>query len=242
MTTGQLIIDQWSFKVARRPNLVDRMSQPTAIAQRARTDEQKAQRRRAILEAADVHFADVGFEAFSMAELARRAGVVKGTLYLYFETREEVLLALFSDKLDAWVASLATAVASDAADTDFAATFYETAYADPTFLPLLSRLDSVIEHNVSPETLIAAKRTMAAAFEALSTGLAPRLGLSPGQSYDAMASLGSLLLGVSQLDAGPTLQESTLPADVRQFMNAFASKDLFVTNAGRILAGIRAGT
>ena len=40
-----------------------------------------------------------GFEAFSMAKLAKLTGVVKGTLYLYFETREEVFLVLYNQKM-----------------------------------------------------------------------------------------------------------------------------------------------
>ena len=53
------------------------------INKRARTDAQKLFRRQAILDAADLHFAAVGFDAFSMARLAAQAGVAKGTLYLY---------------------------------------------------------------------------------------------------------------------------------------------------------------
>jgi len=57
---------------------------------RARTQDQKHFRRQQILDAAEQHFAEVGYEGFSMANLAKLAGVVKGTLYLYFKTREEV--------------------------------------------------------------------------------------------------------------------------------------------------------
>ena len=69
---------------------------------RARTQDQKYFRRQQILEAAEQHFADVGYEAFSMVNLARLAGVVKGTLYLYFKTREEVLLTLYNQSLARW--------------------------------------------------------------------------------------------------------------------------------------------
>ena len=62
---------------------------------RARTDEQKSLRRQSILDAAESLFREGGFEAFSMAKLAKLTGVVKGTLYLYFETREEVFLVLY---------------------------------------------------------------------------------------------------------------------------------------------------
>ena len=39
-------------------------------------------------------FAEVSYAGFSMADVAARAGVAKGTLYLYFKTKEELLLAL----------------------------------------------------------------------------------------------------------------------------------------------------
>ena len=137
------------------------MSEPVAIARRARTNEQKELRRQTILTAAAELFSEVGFEAFSMAALGRRAGVVKGTLYLYFESREEVLLALHGQKLTAWRGAVEAALADARSDKQFAALLYGTAYADPALLGLMSRLDSVIEHNVSITTLIDAKRLMA---------------------------------------------------------------------------------
>ena len=42
----------------------------------------------------------MGYEGFSAALLASKAGVVKGTLYLYFKTREEVFLALYDQSLN----------------------------------------------------------------------------------------------------------------------------------------------
>ena len=65
------------------------MSSAVVINQRARSAEQKALRRQAVLEAAEKYFNEVGYEAFSMAQLAKNTGVAKGTLYLYFNTREE---------------------------------------------------------------------------------------------------------------------------------------------------------
>ena len=58
-----------------------------AINQRARSAEQKALRRRAVLEAAETYFLEVGYETFSMSNLAKNVGLAKGTLYLYFQTR-----------------------------------------------------------------------------------------------------------------------------------------------------------
>ena len=53
-----------------------------------------------MLGAAEVYFLEVGYEAFSMNRLAERAGVGKGTLCLYFTTREELLITLFCAESD----------------------------------------------------------------------------------------------------------------------------------------------
>ena len=78
------------------------MSSVVSINQRARTAEQKAQRRNAVLEAAEKFFLEVGYEAFSMSHLAKNIGLAKGTLYLYFETREEIFLTLYEQSLVRW--------------------------------------------------------------------------------------------------------------------------------------------
>ena len=78
------------------------MPSVVAINQRARSNEQKALRRQAVLTAAETYFLEVGFEAFSMAQLAKKTGLVKGTLYLYFKTREALFLTLYEQSLIRW--------------------------------------------------------------------------------------------------------------------------------------------
>ncbi len=216
------------------------MAEVAGTGRRARTEAQKQDRRRSILDAADAHLLEVGFEAFSMARVGALAGVAKGTLYLYFKTREEILLALYCRKLSAWETLLDASVEAGIDDQQFAIQFFDAVYAIEGLVALMLRLEIVIEHNVSLERLIESKRDMAALLERLAAALAPRLRLSTAQTFDALGSLGSLLLGAAQLDTGPEFDAAELPADVLAFMDAFASRDLFVTNAGRILAGIRA--
>jgi len=217
------------------------MNGNVAELKRARTDDQKAARRRAILTAAERHFADVGFEAFSMARVARQAGVAKGTLYLYFQTREALLMAVFLEKLADWRQRLVDASSQPADDEHFARAFYATARQDDALLPLLSRLDSVIEHNLSIDVLIDAKRAMTAEIEALARELSGPLNLTVAQALDAVSALASLLLGAVQADFGPELDDREFPEDVRRLTAAFASEPLFTTNACRILRGLRAG-
>ena len=62
--------------------------------QRARTDNQKDQRRSALLEAALDEFFERGFTAARMDDIAKRAGVSKGAVYLYFSSKEDLFTSL----------------------------------------------------------------------------------------------------------------------------------------------------
>ena len=59
-----------------------------------RYQRRKEDRPQEITEAAFAAFADKGFSATKVEEVARRAGVSKGLLYLYFKTKEELFKAV----------------------------------------------------------------------------------------------------------------------------------------------------
>ncbi len=67
---------------------------------RARGEEDKAKRTAAILDAAAEVWSRRSWNEFTVREVAERAGVVKGTVYLYFTTKEELLLAMCARLLD----------------------------------------------------------------------------------------------------------------------------------------------
>jgi TetR/AcrR family fatty acid metabolism transcriptional regulator len=54
----------------------------------------------AILDAAVVEIAGHGYHGTTVAMIARRAGVADGTIYLYFEGKEEILVSLFDRAMD----------------------------------------------------------------------------------------------------------------------------------------------
>lgn len=60
----------------------------------------KADKRRLILEAATSCFAQNGFAATRLDDIAERAGVAKGTIYLHFENKDALYIALFRETLD----------------------------------------------------------------------------------------------------------------------------------------------
>lgn len=61
-------------------------------------------KREAILDAAVVEIARRGYYQTTVAQIARRAGVADGTIYLYFRNKEEVLFSLFGRAMDRFVA------------------------------------------------------------------------------------------------------------------------------------------
>ena len=210
------------------------------INQRARTAEQKALRRQAVLEAAETYFHEVGYEAFSMAQLARRAGVVKGTLYLYFKTREELFLTLYEQSLVRWSQVFRDCLSDPLTSTAYAEALYGTTMADGTFVPLLIRLEHVIEHNVAIDRLIQSKRIFIREVEAIADLTSTSLGLGKGPAREIVKTMGVLLIGATRSDQGPSLDGEVLPGDVEALVASFSSKPLFVKNAVRIIEGIRA--
>ena len=216
------------------------MNSVVAINHRARSSEQKALRRHAVLETAEVYFKEVGYEAFSMAQLAKKSGVAKGTLYLYFNTREELFLTLYEQSLVRWSQIFIGSLSDTMTSKTYAQSLYKTTQADGVFLPLLIRLEHVIEHNVAIPRLIESKRVFINQVEAVAAATSTALRLSTAQATEVVKTMGVLLIGATQTDQSPALDDEDLPADVQYLITSFSSEPLFIKNAARIIEGIRA--
>src|SRR5271167_1520774 len=77
---------------------------------RSKRTQDPNQRRKAILEAALEEFAARGFAATRLDDVARRAEVAKGTIYLYFRDKE----SLFQELVRAMLSPLIGAIESAA--------------------------------------------------------------------------------------------------------------------------------
>jgi TetR/AcrR family fatty acid metabolism transcriptional regulator len=67
-----------------------------ADSPRSLKDRQREERERLILEAAEELLAEKGYHEMSIDEIAARVGVSKGTVYLHFSSKEELVLAYLS--------------------------------------------------------------------------------------------------------------------------------------------------
>ena len=70
----------------------------------------KADKRSLITEAAVDVFAEKGFRQARVSDIARKAGVADGTIYLYFKNKEDILLSIFEEKMDLLLARLGEAL------------------------------------------------------------------------------------------------------------------------------------
>ena len=124
-------------------------------------------------------------------------------------------------------------------DRDYVTTLYTTALADGSFIPLLTRLEHVIEHNVSVESLIQSKRNFMERVDRLAQATAPALSLNQSQSVELVKTMGVLLVGATRSDQGPSLHGEDIPDDVQALIDSFSSENIFIKNACRIISGIR---
>ncbi|WP_199514098.1 TetR/AcrR family transcriptional regulator [Nucisporomicrobium flavum] len=134
--------------------------------QRARTEEQREIRRRAILDTAAAMLDEMPVAAVTLNELSRRAGLAKPNVLRYFESREAVLLELLDRFLREWLTELADELAAGVDDNQpmagraaAVARVLSRSLASRTVLcDLFGAQGSVLEHNVSVEVVTRYKR------------------------------------------------------------------------------------
>ena len=69
---------------------------------RASTDEKKLERRATILEKARVWLSRHTFSEIRLADMAKELGLVKGTIYLYFPTKQDLFSSILTEEMEAW--------------------------------------------------------------------------------------------------------------------------------------------
>ncbi len=130
--------------------MVIKHSQPK---QRARSDQDKNARREQLLEVAAQLWEEKNFNSITMNEVASRANLAKGTTYLYFQTKEELLLALLERELENWFLELGKNLSKKPSFTpkEFAQTTAKSLVRRQAFARLICIQASILEHNINFE-------------------------------------------------------------------------------------------
>jgi AcrR family transcriptional regulator len=165
--------------------------------QRARSDEQRAARRRAILGTAAAMLTEMPVAELSLNELSRRVGLAKSNVLKYFESREAVLLELFGTEFDAWIEDLRTAL-SDVTGSpgrrgeQLVDAMVRTLAARPVFCDLISAQASTLERNISTDVALTFKRSAHRGYASLLTlvtAAVPQIGVQGASQFIATASM-----------------------------------------------------
>lgn len=182
-----------------------------ALKQRARSSSDKQQRRAHILDTALELWAAHTFASFTMSEVATGSGLAKGTLYLYFQTKEALFLALLARLLDAWFADLDAGLASDDAwdVARIGALICATLERQSALTRLLPIAASVLEHNIPFDTAHAYKQQLLARATYTGALLEQRLPfLAAGDGMSLLLQVYALVVGLGQMaDPAPIVRQ-----------------------------------
>lgn len=89
-----------------------------------RREQKKKDKLKRISQAARVLFHDRGFDATTTAQVAERAGIAEGTLFLYVTRKEDLLILAFTEEMAEVVAGSAAAVDPQAGFVDGMLAFF----------------------------------------------------------------------------------------------------------------------
>lgn len=175
---------------------------------RALAPEDKTERRSAILRAATELLRRDPTASFSVEDIARRAGLAKGTVYLYFRSREDVLLAVHDAQMQEMFAAVEGALAQPGVDgakvRDAVLGFLQRR---PEFFRLSSSCHGALERSVSPAASQAHRALVAARLTSIGARIEQLYpGMRPGEGASLLKTCYAMMLGLWQLSASPLRQ------------------------------------
>ena len=174
------------------------------IRQRAVHSEDKHERHHAILDAAERLLGRAPERVANVAEVADEAGLAKGTVYLYFPSKDELLLAVHERRVDEFFRALDRLLASPTpvSLTAIMALTREHMIDRSTFLPLATRCFGVVQTEVPRETALAFKARMMERLASAGAGLERHFSeLPPGGGIALLRHSYALIVGLWQMSA-----------------------------------------
>ncbi len=169
---------------------------------RAIATEDKAERRQDILDAVEALYLKHPDRMPSVAEVAAKAGLAKGTVYLYFPGKEEMLLALHERHVERFFTELGKKLRGPG-PLDFDDIFPVTRdhmIRVPGYLALTSRCFGMMDREIPIESALAFKARVAQMLMAAGAGLERHFkALGPGGGFLILMHSYALIVGLWQL-------------------------------------------
>jgi AcrR family transcriptional regulator len=194
----------------------DKRRHGMVIKQRAILDEDKLLRRQAILDAAGALFLEHVERLASVEEVARQAGLAKGTMYLYFRTKEEIYLAVHEQQSHQFFDTLESLVTRERIRPSLrrlTRNVIEALRRHPAYLPLAVQCPG-FERNTDVDVIAQCKAGIGNRLEGIGAALEaiyPRL--KKGEGARLLIRSYALMLGLWQLTAPNPNREKLLERD-----------------------------
>ena len=197
-----------------------------AAPRRARNSEDKQERRDLILAVALDLYARSQYAQIAMADIAEAAGLAKGTVYLYFKTKEELFLAVLDRELDGWFADMGAALAAHTekwTPKALAATAAASLEARHALRRLAAMVGVIREQNVDYAAALAFKQRLAARAKAAGAMIEHALPfVKAGEGKPVILRLYALVIGVQQLaEPAPVMQAVLERPELAEFRMDF---------------------
>jgi AcrR family transcriptional regulator len=204
--------------------------------QRARSETAKLAREDSILTAAEILLRQSGYDAMTMQAVATAAGLAKGTLYLYFTSRESLVLAVHGRLFDRWIDRFAVYQPELTGFDGFCRDFARHYADDPLFLQLAGFATALLEPQLDREAYIKSKRGMARRVKRLAGLVCQQFAIAPTAAQKLIWGFLTIAGGTAQMTVRPTVNEADLPDDVIAFTGLANFETVFV-NAAAPLGG-----
>ncbi|HUW52705.1 MAG TPA: TetR family transcriptional regulator [Rhodanobacter sp.] len=194
--------------------MVNKTPPPLGPRRRAVSADLKDRRRSEILAAALQRLERQPYETITMSGVATAAGVAKGTLYLYFPTREALFLSLLGEHYAAWFDALDARLREPRLTAPgWADWITRELAARPLFLRLVALLHVVLEQNVPLPEVLAFKRQLAQRVEYSGAALEQALQLPEGTGSRLLLWLQAIVPGLAQMAAPTASLRAAVAAD-----------------------------
>ncbi|HVN54690.1 MAG TPA: TetR family transcriptional regulator [Anaerolineaceae bacterium] len=218
------------------------------IKQRAIRHDQKLERRQAILAAGRELFDQASYSEISMESVSKRANLAKGTLYLYFKTKEELFLALLEQELESWFdemdAWLAGARETGLPPTlrEFASILSQSLAQRSLAVRLIAISETILESNIDYPTALRYKLLLHSRMAVTGAALESLLPfLSPGAGVRLILWVYMLIIGVQSVaEPAPIVRRTLEEPGLRPLRVDFQTEIESILSA--LIAGLSSAT
>lgn len=171
---------------------------------KARAPEAKQARAEALLLAAEAALVDASYHDITMLEIAKRAGLAKGTVYLYYPSKEALFLAVLMHKLNACYDAIEEGLKGDRQSADHIAKVLSGALlGQHALLSLLSLLFTQLEPGAGIEALVDFKRQLMSRMVEVGATIERAGGLEEGVGTTLITRASALAIGLQQFASPP---------------------------------------